>query len=311
MKKKPLHPRWMTWVHEYKGGMLAPTDAAILHFLWKWKLATARVLYLAVGQGHKPNSFNKRLKKLERNELITAVFDFPSGYWTWELADFGFFAIRESLGPIKDHGFRSASHQHDRLVQVFQLGEWFWLSDANPVHRTDQELLRYPVDNWSSWVPDSSYHRPDGYTRVTIGGNTKLFAFEVELYAKSVSRYRSVIDWYRYQRSIENVLWLVGDPFVVCQIDKAKSEAYESSIRYHLFVALDDFLENGWDAVVTTERSEKVAHLREIMRGPEGLKCGNNVGNDGARERVTVLSDHRKFLQIQGPYTKAADRLAL
>ncbi len=137
----------------YKGGYLAPLDAKILKFIWKWKLAKAAVLYENLGTGHKVNLFNKRLKKLQRNKMIFSHFDIASGYWTWELDEFGFYSIRESLGPIKDHGFRSAGHHHDRLVQVFQLGDWASYPEAMAEHVTDQELLRYPQDHWLSWVP--------------------------------------------------------------------------------------------------------------------------------------------------------------
>ncbi len=45
VKKKSLHPKWMTIMGKYNGGYLAPIDAKILKFIWKWKLATAAVLF--------------------------------------------------------------------------------------------------------------------------------------------------------------------------------------------------------------------------------------------------------------------------
>jgi len=71
-KKKPLSK---TWTEKYRGGYLGPLDSQILHFLWKWKVATASVLYEALAADFSPFTVNKRLRKLERNELIRANYD--------------------------------------------------------------------------------------------------------------------------------------------------------------------------------------------------------------------------------------------
>jgi hypothetical protein len=302
VKKKSLHPKWMAIMDNYKGRALAPIDAKILKFIWKWKLATAAVLFENLGAGHKVNSFNKRLKKLQRNKMIFSHFDIASGFWTWELSEFGFYAIRESLGPIKDHGFRSAGHHHDRLVQVFQMGDWASYPEAMAEHVTDQELLRYPQDHWLSWVPKFSGHRPDGYTRVVAPERPLIYAIEVELTSKSLSRYTSTIRWYQLVTKIDKIFWLVDDPFVVTQIAKAITAVREKAKNLHLFIDLREFEKNGWDSVVNNERSERVDTLRGIMRRTTGPECGNYAENRGTGRRGTYEFDQRKFVGIQTSY---------
>lgn len=299
MKKSKRSRRHLTWAKNYKGGSLAPLDRAIVHFLWKWKVAPIAVLREALALGQNPNTFNKRMRKLERNGLIHCQQEFCIGMALWELTENGFFIIRESLGAIRDHGFHSASRAHDLHALAFQFGEWIWEKSRRPILITDQELLKYPQDILSELLPESDGHRPDGYTLVKTENEHALFAIEVELHAKSVDRYHSLIKWYAPQMKIQRVLWLVGESFVVDQFRKAKVEAKDNSERFHLFVSLDDYKQNGWDALLSTECSERVGTLREILRGQTGQMPGNNAGNGGSKKDLSIFYDHRKFLRIK------------
>ncbi len=234
--------------------------------------------------------------------MIFSHLDVASGFWTWELDELGFYAIRESLGPIIDHGFRSASHNHDRLVQVFQMGDWASYREAEPEQVTDQELLRYPKDHRPSWVPDISYHRPDGYTRIVTPQRPIIYAIEVELTPKALHRYSWTIRWYQMVTKIDKILWLVDDPFVVTQIAKAIVEVREKTKNLHLFIDLREFEKNGWDSAVTNEKSERVDTLREIMRSTTGPACEKGHGTRGTGRRGDDRFDKRKFVGIQNAH---------
>ena len=231
--------------------------------------------------------------------MITARLDAVTGFWTWELSEFGFYMIRESLGPIKDHGFRSASHHHDRLVQAFQLADWINQPDLKPQHVTEQELIRYEKESWLPWVPRSEFHRPDGYTPALIDGTPCILAIEVEIVAKSVSRYATVIRSYQLARDVDRIYWLVDDPYVAVQIQKAIDEVRETSKNYHLFVDLADFEKLGSNAIAKSERPENYRPLEETLGTTTGLERGDHVGTHGPGRRGTDRFDSRKFVGVQ------------
>jgi len=298
--KKSKTPKWQNWDKHYTGRSLSDLDIEILKFLWKWKLSPIRVLYQALAREMSPNSFNKRIKKLERHKLIQSQWDFIYGFHAWELCEFGMYVIRESLGEIQNLGFRSASPPHDRLVLAFHLGEWIYEHHRKPVLITEQELLKYPEDILSNLVPSTQDHRPDGYTLLVNGEERKLFAIEVELHAKSKSRYQTLITWYSLKKEIHQVLWLVADDFIKAQILAAKSEARELSENYHLFVDLKDYLKNGWEAIVKNEFGVHLKTLRALWRGSEGLALGDNAETQGDQKNINTFTDHRKYLVIKG-----------
>ena len=295
MKQKD--PKWMTWKKKYPGRHLNPLDVSILKFLWKWKVSTIATLREALAPGQNHNTFNKRIRKLETNGLIECERILIPSLNLWQLTDHGCYAIRESLGPIKDEGFRSASHYHDALVLAFQMGEWLWQSNEKPKLITDQELLRYPKDYLDECLPKSLDHRPDGYTIVKRENKNKVLAFEVELHAKSTDRYSTVVRWYEVMREVERVFWLVGDDYIIDQFKKGKLEAKGKTDGLHLFIRLDEYLKSGWDSVCVTECSEKVGSIREILGLHMGLEPGEQLGNHGYKPDFSIFTDHRKFLK--------------
>ncbi len=301
MGKKPRKPKWPNISAHYRSRSMNEGDIAILEFLWKWKVSAARVLHEANLQHEKPEMFNRRLRKLERNKMIRSQYDMMTGFHLWQLADFGLHTIRESLGEIRDHNFLSESPNHDRLVQTFQLGEWLW-DKRKPIMVTDQELLKYRPAILERLVSHKGDHRPDGYVRIKNEKEDRLFAIEVELHAKAPERYCSLLQWYRPRFDIQQVLWLVDNPRIIDQVRRAKDLAQDKSVRYHVFVDLADYLENGWDAAVTDEFLVKLYHLRQIFEGNTQGLCGAYAGNHGTWNRISIFSDRRKYLEIPKTY---------
>jgi len=84
------------------------------------------------------------------------------------------------------------------------------------------------------------------------------------------------------------VYWLVKNQETRDVILRARACINEESTNYHLFVDLEDYLKNGWDAVVTNERSEKVKTLRENMQGLLGDIPGDLLGTNQGPSRVLV-----------------------
>ncbi len=295
-KKKIKTPNWLSYTETQGGRALAALDSSILKFLYRWKVATSKIIHLALAREISVSSFNKRLKKLQDNELIEAKWDLVNCMWFWQLTDRGFFVIRESLGEIKDHGFRAASPIHDFFILAFQLGPWLFAKDFLPTFVTDQEFLKYDPEILSQHLPKTLKRRPDGVTLVPRGERIVPIAVEIELNAKSVSRYETVVSEYKGTQEVERVLWLVRDKFIVEQFKKAKVNQKDNSQNYHVFLATDEFIKAGWQARLTNENFAFVDTLERIMRGPTGLPHGDNVGTPSTPNQISLLFDGRKFL---------------
>ena len=286
------------WREQYPGRHLHELDKKILHFLWRWKVANIRTLREALSPGQNHNTFNKRIRKLEKNKLIEAQRIFIPNMTLWRLTEIGFQVIRESLGPIRTTGTQSASPYHDAMVLAFQMGNWVWEDDQKPQFVTDQELIQYGLDDLPKGMPDLSGHRADGYSFVLFENEPSALAIEVELHAKSVSRYQNVIRWYGLERKVARVLWLVGDDLVISQMNKARIEEQNKEEDLHVFVRLEDYLKTGWDAACTNDCSKSLGTLREIYGQHMGQEPGEYLGKQGVKSDFTVFTDRRKFLSL-------------
>ncbi len=271
-------------------------DLKILHFLWKWKLASTALIHEAIGRPLTPYSSYKALERLTRHHFIESRHTFGKNFSSWILTDKGFETIRPELGQLCEEGYGSENHWHDKNVVAFQLGEWATHSLPVVTHFTEQEMRRRTVDYYPSWVPNSKIHRPDGYTRIEGEGKESVLAFEVELWPKSLSIYETTLRFYELMKKISRVYWLVGDPFVKDIILRAKNCIQDTSLNYHVFVDLYDYINLGWDAPVKNERSERVGTMRENMQEICGDSYGKYLGNKWGQSRVSVHYDSRKVL---------------
>ena len=279
---------------------LMPMDQEILRFLWKWKLSTALVLYFSVGKLGSRRAFNKRLTKLEENGVIEMNYDYCNrGRKLWELTSLGFQQIKSTLPELKDTGIKSPSLDHDFTCLAFILGEWAFEKCPLPEIITDQELLRIDDSERPDWLPAPRDHRADGFIRVCVDGEEKVFAFEAELNVKRSWRYEVAIWDYRHQRRTTRVIWLYRDPYFLTQFLKAKAERKDETANYHVFVDEADFLENGWEAAVYNEKSVKLLTLRKLLRGNEGVDPGETAGKGGRNLRIKIFSDRKKYLDLK------------
>ncbi len=280
-----------------RGKGLSHLDIAILHFLWRWKLSTSAVLHATLAIAAKASSFNKRLRKLCANGFIEADIEVVVGFHYWQLTDEGVGAIREGLREPTDLGFRSPSHNHDRLVQTVCLKPWIEAQAQLPQMFTDQEMLKRKKDTWPSWVPNTDAHRPDAYINLPRGNDAFPIAIEVELFAKSASRYESIARFYEAERSIQKTIWFTHDEAVPRLFRKALVAINQRSINLHLFVTLNDFMKDGFNVSPENEKAVKSLPLSEILGVPVGSQCGNNAENDGVISKTSAFTDNRKFLK--------------
>jgi hypothetical protein len=279
---------------------LAPMDIEILKFLWKWKLSTTSVLYLVLGNGCKPKQFNKRLAKLETNGMITFTFDFVERRYTWVLTALGRQTVPLDFhrSSFKDKGYLSASPNHDFWCLAFLLGEWPYIKTEKPEIVTDQELLRVELSALPQWLPATPLaRRADGYARVVQADGPRIFAYEVELMAKSVQQYEHIIRAYGACSKTNRVLWLYDNPYVLAQFTKAKAIVNDTTERYHLFVALEEFKKSGWNALMTDHELRPIGSISKITTGFVRQLCGDVDDTRGSNIAMTPYLIGNKILK--------------
>ncbi len=275
---------------------LTPRDSKILNYLWRWKIASSMSIHEAINKISSQYSTYKILDKLERSGFIGSYFDYEERFYVWQLTSKGFAVIRKKFDELAEEGFLSENPNHDRLVQAFHLGEWSTYHSPHAIFWTEQEMRRFDVADYPEWVPKSKEHRPDGYTRVVGHKKVYTFAFEVELSTKRISKYEATMQFYKHARQVNRVYWLVDHNYTREQILKAKICVNDESFNYHVFIDLEDFKKNGWDAMITNERSEKVHTLRENMQEVCGDLYKELMATLRANSTVHVHLNHLKVI---------------
>ena len=118
----------------------------------------------------------------------------------------------------------------------------------------------------------------------------------IELSAKNVQKYEAVLRFYRTARLIDRVIWLVKSPAIRDTVLRAKACIKDDSTNYHLFVDLEDYLKNGWDAAVTNDRSQRLFTLRENYQEICGDLYRELMGNLKGPSLVTVHLANQKVI---------------
>ena len=275
---------------------ITPRDLSMMKYIWRWKIASTASIHEAINQTSSPYSTYKILDRLEKNCFLECRFELTERFYVWQLTELGFHAIKAHLGDLKEDGYLSENHRHDRLVQAFQLGEWSTHQFPQTQFFTEQDLRRRELADYPDWVPHTTDHRPDGYTKMTGHKKPWTVAYEVELSAKNVQKYEGILRFYQMARMVDRVMWLVGSDHIRDTILRAKQCIKEDSANYHVFVDRVDFEKFGWDAEVKNERSETLFTMREKYRGIYGGTAGEIIGNLKGPTAVTAHLANQKVI---------------
>ena len=299
--KIPKHPLRGSLRQRGPPFMLTDRDRAIMLYIWKWKIASTSSIHEAINRNSSAYSTYKILDRLEKNSMVECRVNLSERFHVWQLTELGFNAIQERLGELKEDGYLSENHRHDRLVQAFQLGEWATHQYPKVYFFSEQDLRRRAVENYPDWVPKSVDHRPDGYTRIVGRLKSYTMAYEVELSAKSLHKYEATLRFYQSARLVNRVLWLTDSSFTRETILRAKECIRDDSANFHVFVDLSDFVKNGWDAAVTNERSERLFTIREKFQRICGEIPGELIGKLKGQSTVTVHLASQKVIGKSRP----------
>ncbi|MBI2712604.1 MAG: hypothetical protein HYX41_07115 [Bdellovibrio sp.] len=276
-------------------------DVPLLHFLWKWKVSSTAAIIRKFFPNIKGKSGYARILILRNAGIIRVHSDGHGKKFVCSLDRKGFEAIRETLPPMREDGFKSEQIGHDLLVSAFHLGEWLLEKPETATLFSEQQLRRMHPDMYPDWVPRSEVHRPDGYTQTLLGDHLATIAFEVELSNKRDSDYLKVAEFYEHYEKIERVLWLVPRQSTAIKIQEKMNQVLHGVPSPHNFILLEDFANSGWHAEIKFG-SDKGKTLISLLSG----KAMEKYWKTPSSSLTHALLDTRK-----SPYTSDSYRLEL
>lgn len=194
-------------------------------------------------------SAHLRLRKLEEVGYVESV-QIDKKRYAWQIGKRGYDFIRMHFSEDIHHGYKSEYPYHDYITTAFHLGEWLCVQPEQTEVYSEQELRCNPDEFWPEWIPQSTLHRPDGYSRIIQNDKQMLFAFETELSLKSKRRYEGLVYFYERQTTIDCVLWVVGSRGMMGSIRRVFERYNATQFTKHNFILLSDFLASGWQAPI-------------------------------------------------------------
>ena len=275
-------------------------EMQILLFLWQWKLATSATLGFRFFKGQSSRHVYKKLYSLESYGYIESHSNEHIGHSVWVLSRKGYGVIEKILPELKEGGFKSECLYHDFLVNALHLGDWLKDRPKSVEIFTEQQLRRFDLEFYPSWVPRNIAHRPDGYFHFKNGNGQSTVALEVEINLKQKSTYSGVGGFYASSPEINRVVWVVPTPKSISTLQRKFNERDSTSEQIHNFILLKQFIESGWNAEIKAgpEHTHTLGHFFRTL-------AGANVQEDDGRGRETpphlFLCDSRKWSFIPPP----------
>jgi hypothetical protein len=223
-------------------------DLPMLVFLWKWKIASTRILHARFYSGCNLHRTYNRLRQIEQAGYIEVTYHTNTKGLLWSLTANGFHIVEKHLPRLDSKGFKSEYLHHDLICASFHLGEWLCHQPKNVVLFSEQQLRTYSPSEYPAWVPQSKAHRPDGYTMIQTADYQRVVSIEVELSRKSIRDYRAIGLFYAQHKSVNRVLWLVNSKSYADKLAShlRKSDPHRAPI--HNFVLFSDFRKFCWQA---------------------------------------------------------------
>lgn len=268
---------------------LTTRDQNILRFLWNWKLLPTSVIWKRFFSTEQDSYPYRRMMKLYRSGLVTQVgvvqglhLEARQKTVLWTLTSKGFNEVREHLGPLKEEGYKSEYPRHDFLVTAIHLGEFLGNLPAEVSLFSENQLRRYAVQRYPSWVPKEACHRPDGYWCIGTGRQQKIYALEVETSVKSISRYTQCASFYRRIKEISRVFWYVESLGEAQSVQKALKVYDESRYQIHNFILISEFETHGWNAPIILGQ-DRPQTLRTFLTDESGglMEASRNLASIG------------------------------
>jgi hypothetical protein len=258
-------------------------DLAILHFLWKWKVSTTKVIAARFFGNTNARNGYVRLAELAKAGLVECRVDLTGHKYVWLPGERGFEIISPNLPLLKEEGFRSEHIGHDLISSAVLLGEFLKDQPNDTTLISEQELRRVHDTRLPSQIPKGNSRRPDGYWCIERGKSSKLIALEVEIAQKSESEYKHIGYSYNQATSVDQVLWVVKSGSLALKIQNSFSRSELEKRNIHSFVLLSDFLKSGWQARVVSGHMLRLS-IFDIL----GVIPPNSVVSTGVLSTVSA-----------------------
>lgn len=227
---------------------LTERDLKILRFIWKWKVLST----LAIARKFFPESVSdaayRRLLDLTKMGFVEPIDIKFNRHALWSLTTKGFIRVSPYLGELSSKGFKSENTNHDYYATCFHLGLWLTNQPEYTQTYSEQQLRRISPELWDSWVPNSTVHRPDGYSLFFKNDKKVIVSFEVELTIKEKKRYEPLVVFYDSQDTIDLVFWLVERKKDITSLKNIFEHMGMKKPLKHQFVLLENFKKSGWQA---------------------------------------------------------------
>jgi hypothetical protein len=230
--------------------ILTDRDMGLLKFLWRWKVLSTAAITARFYNGRSPVTAYTRLWHLKRAAFLQLIGDKEGRRAVWGLTSKGYSAIQNGLSDLSESGFKTENAEHDHLVTAFHLGEWLNDNSNNGECFTEQELRRFHLDHFPSWVPQTNEHRPDGYSRIYRQGKPITLAIEVEINQKRDRFYQQLAHFYDRNEVIKRILWCVSTANLARKISRLIETEVPGRHAIHNFITRADFERSGWSAPI-------------------------------------------------------------
>jgi hypothetical protein len=281
---------------------LSSSDVELLHFLWRWKVATTSLLKEFI---YPKKSFwwvYKSIRQLKAEKLIELL---PRGkrleQELWALTDRGFELVLQDRDDIDKYRYRVHAPAHDYLATCLQLGE-FWHLPFDYSFHTEQMMSSLSDSNLHKRVNERHEHIPDGATFLFANGKEALICYEVDLTLKDEDRYNKTHTFYELGAKPDLIVWLVSESWILNRIagilSKQSLHGLGETYDQTAFVLLDDFKQNVWNA--------KCCH--GPLAGNTIRKLHANVIQKIGKEEPKIRQ--RPYREIYFPKFKSPQKLA-
>lgn len=189
-------------------------DKELLHLLHRYGLLETRHIHAKCFRGIAPTTMYRRLRKLEKDELICRSVGLRNGIAAYYLGKAGATAIGQDV--LARFTNRNA-FEHELAITDFRMA-------LESIDMCKEFISERQVRKNFQWTRSSSHRDqviPDGILIEEVQGKLSTIALEMELNLKCAKRYKGVFEEYRYMRSVDYVWYVVSDLSIKESITKA------------------------------------------------------------------------------------------
>jgi hypothetical protein len=230
---------------------ISSAEEDLLYFLWRHRVSTFHTLKNLFYPDTGIETAYNRLRKLRAADYVKTDFTERKAKTVWCLGERGMRLLEALILPdLKVSAYKPKNKLHDLLAMSALLGDWYKSTPDNLSIVTEQELIAVEPDSIPGKLYEKFTHRPDGLWVKSDGLESSAVALELEMNGKAGGRYEEICSFYGGFHFIENVIWIVPNKALARKIQTVAKNGAMPREGQHVFLLLDDFEENLWNAIL-------------------------------------------------------------